>query len=139
MALTFNKTPFAMAPQPQPTQTEERPKAQVWLNVGFNTQVPNEETGEYEDVFIALPVGIPLDTMEAMLPKGSKESWLHMVQAKNHLLEQLKALAEGIEPGGEEIIDGLQVQVKRVGTPTAPTASENPFLTAMQGKLSVVR
>ncbi len=140
MALKFAQaagaaTQFNMG-APAPT---DRPKTQVWLNVGTTVQIPNAETGEVEDVFVALPIGIPLDTMENMEVRGTNKNWANMVQAKNWLLGQLKALGEGVEAGDEEIIDGLQIQVKRVGSAQAPSADENPFLSAMRGRLSVVK
>ena len=119
--------------------TTERHKTQVWLNVGTTVQTPNAETGEVEDVFVAPPIGIPLDTMENMEVRGTNKNWANMVQAKNWLLGQLKALGEGVEAGDEEIIGGLQIQVKRVGSAQAPSADENPFLSAMRGRLSVVK
>jgi hypothetical protein len=118
---------------------DDRPKAQVWLNIGTTVPVPIPETGEVEDVFVALPVGIPLDTMEHMEVRGTNQNWHHLVQAKNWLLEQLQQLAEGVDAGGEELIDGLQVQIKRVGQAPAPAADQNPFLSAMRGRLSVVK
>jgi len=134
MALQF----AARLPQNDASPTrDDRPKAQVWLNVGRTYQIPNPETGEVEDVFIALPVGIPLDTMEHMEVRGSNKNWAHMVQAKNWLLDQLQTLGEGVEAGGEEVIDGLQIQVKRVGKAPAPSTSDNPFLTAMQGNAAL--
>lgn len=132
----------AVAQPNQGTQPQQdRPKAQVWLNVGTTVQIPNPETGEVEDVFVALPVGIPLDTMDAMETKGSNKDWANLVQAKNWLLDQLQKVGDNIEAGDGEVIDGLQIQLKRVGSAPAPAAGENPFLTAMQGNtaLSVVK
>lgn len=140
MALQFaSRLPQGDANSTTPNQ-DNRPRAQVWLNVGTTVDIPNPTTGEVESVFVALPVGIPLDTMEHMETRGTNKNWAHMVQAKNWLLDQLKAMGEGIEAGGEEIVDGLQIQVKRVGSASTPAADENPLLAAMQGSsLRVVK
>lgn len=141
MALQFATAPaFNAAGNPYATTQADRPKAQVWLNVGTTVEIPNPETGEVEEVFVALPVGIPLDTMEAMEVRGSNKNWANMVQAKNWLLDQLQALGGNVKPGEEQLVDGLQIQVKRVGKPqTATDEGDNPFLSAMQGRLSVVK
>lgn len=121
------------------TAQDDRPKAQVWLNVGVNAEIANPDTGETETVFIALPVGIPLDTMEGMEIRGSNPNWAHMVQAKNALLSELQRMSRNIDAGGDEIVDGLQIQLKRVGQAQTPAKDDNPFLTAMAGCLSVVK
>lgn len=140
MALQFATAPaFPGTNNGNSTQTD-RPKAQVWLNVGTTVDIPNPDTGEMESVFVALPVGIPLDTMEAMEVRGSNKNWAHMVQAKNWLLDQLQALGGNVKPGEEQLVDGLQIQVKRVGKSQASTdEGDNPFLSAMAGRLSVVK
>lgn len=133
---------FAMQNAPAVNVSEnkdDRPKAQVWLNIGATIQLTNPSTGEVEDVFLALPQGIPLDTMEPMEVRGTNKNWANMVQAKNWVLEELKKMAEGIEPGGEQILEGLQIQVKRVGKAAVPDEGENPVLAAMQGRLSIIK
>lgn len=108
----------------------QRAPAQVYLNVGFTIPVPQED-GTVEDVFIAIPMGIGLDNMEDLEMKGSNQNWNNMVQAKNALLAQLKKMAEGLEPGADTVVEGLEVQIKRVGKVAAPAAGENPLLAAM--------
>ena len=138
MALTFASPQPATATR-APMNQQDKPRAQVWLNIGTTVSIPNPTTGEVEDVFVALPVGIPLDTMEAMEMRGSNQNWAHMVQAKNWLLEQLQDMGKTVGAGEEQLIEGLQIQIKRVGTPAEPAKDGNPFLTAMQGALRVIK
>lgn len=129
-----NLTPVVQTAAP----TEDtRPKPQVYLNIGLNMPMTNPETGEVEDVFVAIPFGLGLDTMEHMEIRGNSKSWAHMVQAKNYILDELKKLGEAIGPGEDQVVEGLQVQIKRVGQAAAPSADENPLLSAITGRLKV--
>lgn len=118
-------------------KAEDRPQATIWLNVGVTIPMANEQ-GVTEDVFVALPVGIPVDTTEHIAMRGSSKNWAQMVQAKNWLLDQLKKAGADLEPGQGEIIQGLEIQLKRVGGAAAePVAGENPLLQAMAARLKV--
>jgi len=129
------------APKTAPTTTarDDRPAAQVWLNIGINVDMSNPETGETETVFVSLPLGLPVDTMEPLAMRGSNANWANMVQAKNYVLEELQKMAAGVAPGEGEFVDGLKIQIKRVGTAAAPAQGENPLLAAMTGRLAVVK
>jgi len=121
------------------TARGERPKPQVWLNIGITVPMENPQTGEVEDTFISLPMGIGVDTMDNVEGRGSNQNWANMVQAKNFLLDELKKAAEGIEPGNAELVSGLEIQIRRVGAAPVPAPGENPLLSAMSGRLSVVK
>lgn len=118
----------------------EKKTAKLWLNVGMTIPMPQKD-GTVVDTFVSLPLGIPLDTIDAMEARGNSTEWHHMVQAKNWLLSELQNVAGALEPGKHETIEGLEIQLRRVadaqsnGVPSA----ENPLLAAMQGRLSVVK
>lgn len=107
----------------------DKPQATLWLNVGFTTQDP--ETGE--DLFIGLPMGIPLDTMEVRSAGNSK-----LMQAKNALLQQLVGVKDDLDPGQTEIISDLQVQIRRVEEREAASGANNELIASM-GALSFAK
>lgn len=110
------------------SRRDDRPDPEVWLNVGYTSK--NEETGE--DVFISVPVGIALDTMEPQPISGKNEAWRNLVQAKNGLLEALQEAAKGLEPGDEEIISDLTIQIRRKASTAAPDAGKNPHMAGLR-------
>ena len=107
---------------------EERPSANLWMNIGVTLMVENAE-GVMEKKFISLPVGIPLDTTDPMEMRGSNKAWLEQVQVKNALLAFAQKTAASLEAGNGEFIDDFKVQVfKRNDATTAPKKSENSLL-----------
>ena len=107
-----------------------RVKAQIWLNLGYEIEVPTSD-GTMETRFINLPMGQPLDTMEEVATTSSNEVFAAMQIAKNDLLKQLLAAAADLPAGGERIVN-LQVQMRRVNDASANATladpSVNPFL-----------
>ena len=107
-----------------------RPKAQIWMNLGYEIQVPATD-GTMETRFINLPMGLPLDTMEEVATTSTNEVFAAMQIAKNDLLKQLLAAAADLPPGGERIVN-LQVQMRRVNDAAANVQltdpAVNPFL-----------
>lgn len=107
-----------------------RVKAQIWLNLGYEIEVPTSD-GTMETRFINLPMGLPLDTMEEVATTSSNEVFAAMQIAKNDLLKQLLAAAADLPAGGERIVN-LQVQMRRVNDASANATladpSVNPFL-----------
>jgi len=128
---TFART-FGNLGNPSSAQrTYDRPKAELWMNIGYSTEIENEETGKVEHRFVSLPRGIPLDSMEK-LPTNSPNRLTAAFQgARNDLLEQIMDAAKLLEPGEERIIGeagGLQLQIRRVtGKVRAVKPSGNPF------------
>lgn len=119
--------------QSQPEPETKRENAKVWLNVGVNLPGAGEDG---EDLFISLPVGIPLDTMKPQEVRGNKASWIQLVQAKNGLLDMLQKAATGLEPGDKEILPQLSVQILRVGQPEqVGNEASNPLLAALSSVL----
>jgi hypothetical protein len=115
----------------QGTSTEDRPKAKYWLNVGYLAD--HIVDGEDEPRFIALPVGIPLDTTEPAQVRGSNELYRAMVTAQNDLLADIVSEASKLEPGQAVIIGDpenqpLVLQLRRVAAEQeAIKPDENPF------------
>lgn len=107
-----------------------RPKAQIWLNLGYEIQVPATD-GSMETRFINLPMGLPLDTMEEVATTSTNEVFAAMQIAKNDLLKQLLSAAAALPAGGERIVN-LQVQMRRINDAAANVQlsdpSVNPFL-----------
>lgn len=98
------------------TNPKDRPKAQVWINIGYEVD-SRDKDGNPITEFVALPAGIPLDTMEK-LPANQRDTYYQQKQqASNRLVDQLMAKAEQLKPG-EEIVIGqrgtLQIQMRRV-------------------------
>lgn len=110
-------------------QNTDRPKAQVWLNIGFTQEVilvqGDKEVPETR--FVSLPQGIPLDTMEALATNSSNKEFRAFQSARNDLLDQIMAAAEKLEAGEAKIIN-VQVELRRVKAEEAPIDSDaNPF------------
>lgn len=96
----------------------DRPKAQFWLNVGFTSTTPvvgedGKPTKETESYFIALPGGIPLDSLKKVSTNSSNADYAARQQATNALYDQIMEIARSLEPGADQIVN-LQVQVRRV-------------------------
>ena len=101
---------------------EDRPKAEFWINLGYESDHINEETGKA--LFISLPQGIPLDTQEHLPTNMSNAQFAAMRSAQNDLLDQLTAHAQHLQPG-EDCFITVQVQIRRVKAPSAPINPEN--------------
>ncbi|MFP3681450.1 hypothetical protein SB725_30690, partial [Pseudomonas sp. SIMBA_041] len=63
----------------------EAPKAQFWLNIGFVAEGTAKPEEGKDDVFVSLPVGIPLDTMERLKTNSSNEEFAQLQAARNDL------------------------------------------------------
>lgn len=121
-------TPHTRANQTT-TNNEDRDPAQIWLNVGFVNEDP--ETGE--EIFVSLPMGIALDQMKPARVSGKNEDYRKLMEGKNRLLDMLQGFAEGLEPGEEEIISDLSIQVRRVAQadPSEASADQNPHVASI--------
>lgn len=105
----------------------DRPKAQFWLNIGYEVPVPVEGGGT-ENRFISLPMGLPLDTMEEVPTNSSNAVFANMQAAKNNLFRQLMEAASALPEGGERLVN-LQIQLRRVnGESKVVDPSDNPFI-----------
>lgn len=133
-AINITKPVFA-AKQPAAATGTARPKAQIWMNLGYEIQVPNNEGG-METRFINLPMGLPLDTMEEVATTSSNEVFAAMQIAKNDLLKQLLAAAADLPAGGERIVN-LQVQMRRVNDVAANVALSDPAVNPFLRKIAL--
>lgn len=103
----------------------DRPKAQVWLNIGL--EAPNVVEGEESPRFISLPAGIPLDTQEKLPTNSRNQLFAAFQSARNDLMDQILKAAEQLAPG-QEVLIPLQVQLRRVGEENAEIpADQNAF------------
>lgn len=97
---------------------EDKPKTQLWLNIGYIAQVKDAESGENIDKFVSLPVGLPVDTQERLKTNSSNEVWGMFQSARNDLLDQLIELGKTLKPGEEKILsmgdNGLGIQMRRI-------------------------
>ena len=82
----------AAAPAAAPSTTERKP-SEVWLNVGVNIPGAGEDGA---DLFVSLPVGLPLDDMKAIQIRGSNQNSINLKQVKNALLDELQKLGVGM-------------------------------------------
>lgn len=127
-AISITKPVFAAKTAAAPATA--RLKAQIWMNLGYEIQVPATD-GTMETRFINLPMGLPLDTMEEVATTSTNEVFAAMQIAKNDLLKQLLAAAADLPAGGERIVN-LQVQMRRVNDAAANVQltdpAVNPFL-----------
>jgi hypothetical protein len=114
-------------------QSTQRRDAQLWMNIGYQAEVPTDSgtEGETETVFVSLPYGIPLDTQEAFdLAKIRNAKMASLRDAQNGLLEQVMDVANALAPGEERILasdkNGLCIQVRRVNAAAeAPAEGTN--------------
>ncbi len=126
MAIDFNRPTFGAKPAAStPAAADERPKAEFWLNIGFESEVIDQETGKPR--FVSLPQGIPLDTMEELPTNSRNNEFAAFQSARNDLLEQLIAHAQHLQPG-EDCVINLSIQLRRVNAAPEPiNPDENPF------------
>ena len=102
---------------------EDKPKSQLWINVGYSIEVNGEQ------VFVSVPMGIPVDSVKE-LPTNTRNAEFNLLnQARNQLLADITAASEDLE-GGESHVLELEVQLRRVDKEVDPLPSntDNPFL-----------
>lgn len=110
---------------------EAKPDPQLWLNVGYQIEVEGEAGPETR--FVSLPMGIPLDTMDAVKTNSSNELYAAFQQARNDLWQQMLDIGAQLKAGEERIIAldsevGLAIQIRRVNAAREAVKPEaNPF------------
>lgn len=103
----------------QVAQTNERPKAKVWMNSGY------EANGK----FVTLPFGQPLDTMEPIDIRGHNPDYIKFCQARNAFLAAMQQIGDSLQPGEEVIIDNVQIRIRRVlEDSAAETVADNEYV-----------
>ena len=110
--------------------TEDRPKAEFWLNVGYVSEHKDDD-GNYR--FVALAQGIPLDQIEALPTNSKNVNFAYFRQAQNGLRDDLLTEAKKLKPGEDVVLEagpsGITIQLRRVSEENAaPPISGNPFM-----------
>ncbi len=98
------------------TARDDRPKAKVWLNIGYQAG----------DKFITLPVGLPIDTMEPVEVRGQNEDWIKQQNARNGLLEMLQQAGASLEAGEEKTVN-LTIQLRRTNEEVQVATVDNEY------------
>lgn len=126
MSVDFTKISFGKTETSSSSaKKDDKPKAQFWLNIGYQVEIPTDSGNE--DRFVSLPQGIPLDTQEAVPTKSKNKDWQAFQVARNDLLSQMLKLAETLEPGEEKLLN-LQIQLRRVSDEEEVTEVQgNPY------------
>ncbi len=111
---------------PATSAKAEREKAVLWLNIGYVSDVKDEDG---TNRFVSLPLGIPVDSMEALPTNSRNQDFAMFQKARNDLLAQIMEVAKGVKPGESKILN-LQIQLRRVNdeaTSVPVPATGNPF------------
>lgn len=99
-----------------------------WANIGYDSVDPI--TGV--TTFISLPMGCPIDTMKPS-KFGSSPEYNAMIQAKNEFLVLMQSLFDKLEPGQEDFVLGLKVQIRRRKEAEVPAAGTNSLTKGAEG------
>lgn len=109
---------------------EEFVKAEYWLNIGYNVDIETEEGTITR--FVALPKGVPLDTMKPLVSNSANDEFFMLITAQNNLLSDIKEQCKGLEPGESKEfgdLNGLHFQLKRSKSQREDiTPDANPFV-----------
>jgi hypothetical protein len=120
--IDFTKT-FSAASAPK--AAADKPKAQFWINLGYESDVIDEDGTPR---FISLPQGIPLDTQDHLPTNSRNNEFAAFQSSRNDLLDQIQAHAAKLA-AGESCILNLQIQLRRVNDEAAPIDNgANPFI-----------
>jgi hypothetical protein len=124
------------------TSNAAKPKAEFWLNVGYNVLVDVTDAQGVtmqESRFVSLPVGIALDTMNLLPTDSQSDAYRAFQSARNGLHDALMDVAKTLKPGEEKLLGGtgaageLVIQLRRVAAPARPVqAASNPFVMALK-------
>lgn len=118
----FQKTFGEQAGKNNSRDPKDLPKATLWINVGYDSGVKDEETGHNK--FVSLPLGIPVDTQERLKTNMRNSEYGRLNAARNNLMDQILEKAKSLAPG-EEMLLNLQVQLRRVNDDAADAGTEN--------------
>lgn len=125
MAVNFERT-FGKNSAPAAPAADARPKSQLWLNIGYSSDVIDEETGVAR--FVSLPVGIPLDTQDKLPTNSRNKEYAAFQAARNDLMDQLMEVSKSLAPGEERILN-LEIQLRRVNDEAEEVpADQNVFV-----------
>lgn len=111
----------------------ERKSSEVWLNVGVTIPGAAEDGS---DLFVSLPVGLPVDDMKAIQIRGTNQNSINLKQVKNMLLDEVQKLGASMKPGERKGIPQFSVEIYRVAQPDqVGTAEGNPLIAGLFGAL----
>jgi hypothetical protein len=120
----------------------DRPKAQVWANLGVTLPMKQED-GTMKDTFISAPKGVPFDTMEPMTARGNNVENNQKVEIGNLFMEHWQEWAEENLAAGEAKVVTIEVELRRVneqGTAgTTASGAKNPMIAAFQKHIQLVK
>lgn len=98
--------------------TADKPKAQLWINLGYTKTVIKD--GIEVDEFVSLPQGIPVDTMDLKPATSRNDDFRNRELAQNALLKKIMERAATLAPGEDTLIK-LEIQLRRVNADVVPT------------------
>lgn len=129
MSITNSRTFGARRPS-SAAAASDRVKAEYWLNIGYVSNVKDEETGTMR--FVSLSQGIPLDTIETLQTNSRNKQFAYFQQARNELRDDLLEEAKkSLKPGEDMVFEagpnGLTFQLRRVAEEAGEPTGENPF------------
>lgn len=93
------------------------PDTEYWINVGVEVSATDPETGEEKQVFISLPVGIPVNNWkEVRIPAltADNQEFRDLMIAKKQLAEQAEQILLSLQPGESKIVRALTAEFRRV-------------------------
>ena len=112
----------------------DRKPSEIWLNVGVNIPGAGEDGA---DLFVSLPVGLPLDDMKPIVIRGSNQNSINLKQVKNALLDELQKLGASMTAGQRTTVPQLSVEIYRVAKPEQTgDVDSNPLLKQLFGTLA---
>lgn len=123
----------------QQAKTEDQPKANVYLHVGYRTNVTDEGGNPY---YISTTYGLPLDTMPLAELRGNSQIMNDMRSASNEFTKWLQNEGDNTAPGARTIIQEWEdengtvwaIWLQRRSEPVANNGAENMFSNPMFAK-----
>lgn len=112
----------------------QRTPSQIWVNVGVSLpgMGPELPDGTREDLFVSLPVGIPLDDLKPVKITGTNQQAIHLKQAKNEVLDAFQQAGASLKPGERRALPGVSVEIYKIGAPEQTgNAQDNPLIQAL--------
>lgn len=109
------------------TARSDQPKAQIWANIGYSVK---EGGPNGEDVFVSLPLGLAIDTMQTVDESVNTESFAMLRQGQNALLRQIQEASAQLGAGETRILN-LQVELRRVKDKATSNINDNHLVQAI--------
>lgn len=119
--IEFNK-PVVLNLGNRGNSNADKPKAQFWINVGYEVQV--QAGDQLENRFVSLATGIPVDTQEKLATNSRNAEYAAFQAARNNLHDQIMEAASKLKPGEERMLK-LQIQLRRVNDEVEPASGDD--------------